>query len=351
MRERIGNCHTGCSTDETEQHALGENLADDSGSGRSQRHAHGQFRVPCDAACQQQIGDVCACDEQYNAGENHEHPQALAGLLLQSLDASSAGNKNDVLARDLSCATVSRVGDMRGHPLPQLHRQLGLQGRNVCLRCDPAEEIQPRSVFVTLRPQGGACTFDDGLVGERHPEVGRALNDAIAKEPRGRDTDHREGMGLHINRGAYDAWIASEIRLPGWIAEHQNRCSTGLVVAWYKRPARINAYAQRSEVIPGNKFRAQRLCRRRSAAHSQGGPSGLQCRKLLQLWRGMLKLKVEVVREEVEIAVIAFETVEVAASTLITNPIEVRRVTHRKRALENTVNQRENGGIGAYAER
>ena len=84
----------------------------------------------------------------------------------------------------------------------------------------------------------------------------KQLNDAIAKEPRRPDTDHRKGMGLHINRGAYDAWIAGEIRLPGWIAEHQNRCSTGLVVAWHKRPARINAHTEGREVIPGNILRA-----------------------------------------------------------------------------------------------
>jgi hypothetical protein len=36
----------------------------------------------------------------------------------------------------------------------------------------------------------------------------------------------------------------------------------------------------------------------------------------------MLKLKVEVVREEVEIAAIAFESVEVATSTLVADPIQ-----------------------------
>ena len=236
MRKDVCDCKTGRSTDQAEQHTLREDLADDSASWCAQRRAHGHLGTVRSAARQQQVGDVRARDQQDDTGENHQHAHARAGLLLQFLDAAAPGGKNYVLARYLCRTAIGGVLGMRRHPLAQIGGELGLQGRNASLRAHPAQQIKPCRVLVTLGPQGRACTFYHGLVRQGHPEVGWALNDAITKESRWRDADHREGMCLNIDRGAHDIRVAGEIGLPGRIAENQNRRGTRLIVPGQQGP-------------------------------------------------------------------------------------------------------------------
>src|SRR5580692_8347595 len=96
---------------------MGESLANDSYATCSQRYTHSQLGSTSGAAGQQQVGNVRTGDEQHHAGKKHEHAEALAGLLLQSLDAAASGGKNYVLARNLRCAAVSGIRGMRKHPL------------------------------------------------------------------------------------------------------------------------------------------------------------------------------------------------------------------------------------------
>ena len=91
VRAGIGNGQSSQSADAAQQHALGENLADDAAAPCAQGHAHGDVGAPRGGARQQQVGDVGAGDEQHDGGENHQHLQTLARLLLQVLNAAAAG--------------------------------------------------------------------------------------------------------------------------------------------------------------------------------------------------------------------------------------------------------------------
>ena len=91
VRSGIGNGQPGKAADATQQHALCKNLANDAAASRAQRHAHRDIRAARRAARQHQVGNIRAGDEQHDDGQNHQHLQTLAGLLLQALDAAAAG--------------------------------------------------------------------------------------------------------------------------------------------------------------------------------------------------------------------------------------------------------------------
>ena len=61
-------------------------------------------------------------------------------------------------------------------------------------------------------------------------------------------------------------------------------------------------------------------------------------------------MKIEIVREEVEVAVIVFESVVVAASVLVSDAIEARRFGHRQGSQEDAVDQGEDRGVRADSE-
>src|SRR5271170_6371178 len=61
-------------------------------------------------------------------------------------------------------------------------------------------------------------------------------------------------------------------------------------------------------------------------------------------------MKIKVVREEVEVAVIVLECVVVAAIVLVSDAIEARWIGHREGAQQNALNQSKDRGVRADAE-
>ena len=98
VRPGIGDGQSCGSSDQAEQHALGKDLANEPAACRSEGDAHSNIRAPRGAAREQQIGNVGACNEQNDRGENHEQAQARARLLLQPLNAAAGRRENHVLA-------------------------------------------------------------------------------------------------------------------------------------------------------------------------------------------------------------------------------------------------------------
>jgi len=65
----------------------------------------------------------------------------------------------------------------------------------------------------------------------------------------------------------------------------------------------------------------------------------------------LLQVEIEVVREQVEITVVAFKAIVIAAGGLISDAIEAGGIGHWKRALEDTVYEGEDSCRCADAER
>ena len=66
--------------------------------------------------------------------------------------------------------------------------------------------------------------------------------------------------------------------------------------------------------------------------HGELGLAGLNRSQLLKFWRGIFQVQVKVVGENVEIAVVTYETAVYAAVIAVANAVEPRRIGHRQGA-------------------
>jgi len=72
------------------------------------RHAHSHIGTLDGGPRQHQVGDIRARDQQHNRGENHQHLEALARLLLQVLNPSAARHDYHMLLGNDRRAAVRR---------------------------------------------------------------------------------------------------------------------------------------------------------------------------------------------------------------------------------------------------
>jgi len=73
--------------------------------------------------------------------------------------------------------------------------------------------------------------------------------------------------------------------------------------------------------------------------------SGLEGGQLLKLRRGVLKVTIQIVREQIEIAVGVDEAAVYATVILVANAVQTCRISDRQRFQQNCVDQREDGGV------
>ena len=180
-----------------QKHALGENLADDAATARAQGYAHGHISTPRCGACQQQVCDVGAGDEQHDTREDHQHSETLARLLLQVLDAAAAGRDNDMLLGNDARAAIGCEQRAGKKPLAQRDGKLRLQSADVCAGAYPAQRIKPVGLLM-MENRAWAPHIRFGL--KRQPEIGRRIRYAIPEKAEGRNTDDGERPRLNVNR-------------------------------------------------------------------------------------------------------------------------------------------------------
>ena len=255
-----------------------------------------------------------------------------------------------MLLGDNGQAAVGGKQRARVKPLAQRHGELGLQRADVSSKAHSADCIEPVGLRMV---QYGDVTADIGFGLHRHPEIGRRIRNAVAEEAGRRDADDSEGPGLDEDRRADDRRVAGVLTLPRLVAEHRCGSGGGLVVAICKDAARIRARTQSQKIIPGDKFAAQRLCQRIAAAYAPMPLASLYRSQLLELRRGTLEMLVKIIREDGKIAIgsgVARETAIHAAIVGVANAVELSWIGHRQRAQQDSVNQREDGRVGADAE-
>ena len=117
----------GGAAEQAEQHALGQQLADESLPARAERRADRDFLLPAGRAREQQIGDVGARDQQHerHRAEHDEHRDA---------DVADDGlDERDDVDRERAVAFVflaNARGDRRHVVLRLRHRHARLQPRH-----------------------------------------------------------------------------------------------------------------------------------------------------------------------------------------------------------------------------
>ena len=122
------------------------------------------------------------------------------------------------------------------------------------------------------------------------------------------------------------------LRLPGLVAEDGDRSCAGHVVRGHERAAGIGSEAEGGEVVAGNVFANFSLRGRGAHADVHHVVSGLEGGELLELGGVVLEMAVEIVGEEVEIAVVVFVASVDAAVVGVANAVQSRGTGDGQRA-------------------
>src|SRR5665213_3268580 len=267
------------------------------------------------------------------------------------LDAASTWCENDMLLWNHGRAAVGVKNWTRVKPLAQRSRELRLQRADIRSGPDPAQRVKPMGLGVM---QDRAVLTDVWLRLDRYPELGRGVGNAITEETRRCNADYSERPRLNKNCGANDCWIGSVLALPRLVTDHNSGCGCRRVVTVLEDAARIGAKPERSEVVAGDEFAGERLGQRISAPHIPPPLACLHRSQLLELRRGALEVLIQIEGEDRKIpggCSVFGKTTFDAALVVVADAIKLRWVGHRQRPHQDRMNQREDGGIGADAQR
>ena len=329
-----------------QEHAFCDDLPNQPAAWRAQGHANGRLKACGGAARQQQVRNVGAGDQQHQAGNDHQQVQTFRAVLLEVGGPALGGRNHDVLLLDLR-AVLGREVRLGAQPVLELCGDLRLNARRIRPRLQAPDDVEPvhsRAVQQCGLPIVGR------LGGQRQPEIGRIRTQLISEESRRGDSNHGEGEIVDAQGGADDRGIEPEVLLPGAVAHHRSRRGVGLVIVGRDGPAREGADTQRREVVARNELSNVRFGGARSpgAAHVEVLQTLLKGGHLAELGIVIAKLLVERIRVD---APVVLKSAEHAAIAAVAQSVELARFRDRQALEHHSVEQSEDGGVGADAQR
>ena len=288
-RTEISDGNADHSSDNRENDAFGQHLADQDGTSGAESRTDGSLCTTRRPASEQKVRDVGAGHEQNQRRNPDEQAQTVSGFLLKILNASTAGGKHDVLLGNLLIVAISGIGGLCGKPLAKTRSNFAFERLGSDSRLHAAQNIEPVR-FGHLQVTGFA--LEDRLVIQGNPKRGRAVVDAVAKES-GRSNAHDgHRMTLDEERGADHVAVSGVRRLPGCIADDGNRRGTGHIVGGLEHAPGIGADAESGKVVSRNIFSAFGFRHGVADAHIHQVLAGLKSGKLFKFGSGVLKMAV-----------------------------------------------------------
>jgi hypothetical protein len=234
-----------------------------------------------------------------------------------------------------------------GDPLLQLSRKLRLDAGHRHPGFHPPDNVQP---IKTGSIQNRILPVEERFGGQRQPEIGWIRAHPVSEKARRRDA--RDGVGRLIDRNgrADRRGIQAEVLLPCAIAHHRHRRGAGPVVRGRNRAPREHSDAERREVVARNKFACKwfRRTGRSAPPRAQLRIAALERGHLGELRRVIAELAVKVIGENYPVAL---QPPNYAAIVAVPQPVKRMGVFHRQRLEHHRVHQREDGRIGADAQR
>jgi hypothetical protein len=209
-----GECETQCSTSQREQERLDQTLAHDTQTAGAERETGGVFALTCCRACEQEVGQVCAGDEQYEAHDGHEKLERVTVFTARHGDAMlrrEQGHRDAIdllLARGGNRVTLhgaNAIADLLVEPLLTLREGSFVR---YCLRAKSREEMQ--EVWRELRSEERSMLQDDGLHGDGRPQANRFHFELNAVEIFRHDADDREGCAVDSDGLAQDVRVCRD---------------------------------------------------------------------------------------------------------------------------------------------
>ena len=163
---------------ERQHQALGQHLAHQPSASRAKRQSNRDLLLPARRARQQQVGDVCARDEEHQAHHRHQHVERRRHQPAHIGQSTTGGVQIELLGPKPILEFLRRRGEPgHGHQLvfvdlPVYDVELCLCGFGGEARLQPADDVQPPALaIVEIVPR----RRDLGLHHDRHEEIGRRV--------------------------------------------------------------------------------------------------------------------------------------------------------------------------------
>ena len=325
-----------------EQQALGEQLPDDATARGAEAETHRHLALPRARPGEQQVGEVRARDHEDERRGPEQQPQRRLVALAQRRDAGAR-----VEGRELEAEVLRHAdgGVVRRERRPE---EIGRDGGELRGRLldgppglEPSHHGQPP---VGAGVEDAAAAVEDRLGAEWHRDVERSAH-FEPEEPRLRDADNLDRLGLERQRAADDRPIAAVLALPERVAEDRARRAAAAIVGVGQDPAGRRPHAERVEE-PAADPEALRGTRLAAGCEVEGrGSSRQQAREALLPRANLFPDRIG------QRGIPAVEVAAHAGGIDETYLGEFGRVGHGQRAQPDRVDDLEDGGVRADAER
>ena len=308
-----------------DHHALRQQLHNQPAATGPYCEPHRDLLLPRGGACEQQVGEIGAGDQQHQAdrrendGADAEYRQtALRQVHQGGLVDDESGGAPGLLLVDVS-------GD---------NGKIGTRGGKARIRLQSAGDFQPAQVvlvqvLITRQPLL--------LHGDGSPD-GRA-EEARAGEALGRHTDDGERHTIQHNGLSQDCGLACKIALPEVVADHYHGVRTGsaaLVVA--ETAAERHSSRQHREVITGDEISMKRAGSRARQGKLRAGIGD-------KPGEGVVLVAIRLIFGVGEEGAGAVHVAALESAIDLVDSRHFAGVPERQRAKGNGVEQREDGGV------
>ena len=333
--------------DERQQHAFRQQLSHQLTACRAERQAHRDLALPHEAARDQQVRDVRARDQQHEPDHRHQHDERgrevvaqrrIADVRLVELQLS----RHEALADEGRPVLRARqrhlvLADLREQPL-----QRSLRGLDRVAGLEPREHLHPaRALIVHVHPS--PLGHDHRLHQDRHAHLRRARRIDAGKTLRGH-ADDRHGVVVDEDLLADRLRVAIESPRPVVVADHDRWVTLVDLIVFLRieDASRRRSHAEHREVVARHHLDVDALGLVVDRDRGVGQPARQHFAERLG---ALLVLLVD------RIGVHARAHVAAAVRARLIQHHQLVRVLHRQLAQQDLVDQREDRGVRADAER
>jgi hypothetical protein len=333
-------------THEREQDAFGQELAQQASASGAERRADRKLAAPCFGAREQQVGQVRARDQQYEADRDLQHPDGAAGaaddFLLHRLHLEDVAKSGVRLLRS-GVRWRRREDVVRGAdplaPVPDECGQLGLRRRLGDAVLQPPDQVE--DVIAAILAIGG-------IQAERQPDLGAVVHHIQARR---HDAEHFEPAAVDLDRLSHDG-LATEGRLPQLVREDRDPRRNQWRLSRRRRRSRDVglARAEQTALRSLDAEGAQQVVVYLRRSHAQGAVAGRQVDLAGRVRANRRKRRVELA----ELHVLRRrdpELVEPEGRELGCQVHQLIGIRIAERAKDHGIDDREDGGVRADAQR
>ena len=336
-----------------EAQAFGQQLPNQAAATRAERQAHRHLAVPRRGARQQQVPEIRARDEQHEPCGAEQHDERLGEAAAQRRCACRGGlQPQPLIEESLPRRRVSHGPVVGGEPLLEDDVGIRLRALERHTWAQAAEHVEPHDLLQAAGPivQPVAPRQHDRLHRQRNPGVG-PLTDRLAEERRRGHADDGQDTAPQRDRPAEDVGPSAEAPLPVLVADDRVRGG-----AIRRLLARVEGLADR------RRHAERREVRRRNQADGDLFGLAASGHPRLDLLKGAARRHH---RRERRVLVLHLAELGVGHQRALTvlraggdtprsgigQQHELVRVADGERAHQQPVQQAEDRGVGADAER